>query len=187
MLLGAFAAAAGFEHFASVAADVGDFFDEAAALLGAEAQDFVDEALAHEGVAAGAEAAVLEEFLDFAEADGASVEAEFGFAVAVDAALDFDFGGFDAEPGVCVVEAEADFGEAGWGALGGAGEDHVVESFDAEGAVCAFADHPAEGVHDVGFAGAVRSDDGGHAAVEAEFGAVAEGFVAADFDAAEAH
>ena len=129
----------------------------------------------------------MEQLLNFAQPHGAAVEPEFRLAVAVDAALHLNLGGLQLQPAVLVIQPQAHFSKPGRGARGGAGEDHVVQPPDAQAAVRALADHPAQRVHDVRFAGAVGPDDCGQPAVEAQFGAVAERLVAADFDAAEAH
>ena len=56
-----------------------------------------------------------------------------------------------------VVDREADLGPAQRRALGGAGEDDVVHLLRAHRRRGLGAEHPADGVDDVGLAGAVRA------------------------------
>src|SRR5690606_13707441 len=79
----------------------------------------------------------------------------------------------------------------------GAGENHIFALLAPERLGRLLADRPADGVGDVGFAGAVRADDGGDTALAAgrdvafrqEFQArlLGEGLEAVDFEALEIH
>ena len=77
------------------------------------------------------------------------------------------------------------------------GEGEFVEGFAAlpfdskfaaaEGFGGLFAEDPADGVGDVGFAAAVGADDSGDAGVEAEFGGIGEGFEAVERECLKIH
>ena len=61
-------------------------------------------------------------------------------------------------------------------------EDAIRHALGAERLVALLAEHPGDGVHDVGFAAAVGPDDAGRAgAAECDHGALAERFKANDF------
>ena len=85
--------------------------------------------------------------------------------------------------GFWIDENHGDGGHAqGFSGLG-AGENHVFHAGAAEGFGGLLAEDPADGVTQVGFAASVGTDDCGDTApVEPEFGAVAEGFEALEFD-----
>ena len=81
-----------------------------------------------------------------------------------------------------VHQGHGDVGHAQRLAVARAGEDHVFHAGAAQGSGGLFAEHPTDGVADVGLAAAVRTDDGGDAfSVEAEFGALAERFESLHF------
>ena len=66
------------------------------------------------------------------------------------------------------------------------GEDHVFHPRAAQALRGLLAQHPTDGVAEVGLAAAVRSHDGGDAgAVEPHFGFVEEGFEALNLDSLE--
>ena len=90
----------------------------------------------------------------------------------MDAAGDGDFGEIeidarsDSVSGSTLGERHADLGEVDGFAAIGAVEDHIGHLAAAQGLGGLFAEHPADGVGDVGFAAAVRTDNGGHARQE---------------------
>ena len=88
--------------------------------------------------------------------------------------LNFDFGGrVGVAVGFRVDQGQRDFGHAGGLAVAGAGEDNVFHASAAQGLGGLLAEHPRDGVGDVGLAAAVGADDGRHTvSVELEFGAV---------------
>jgi hypothetical protein len=83
--------------------------------------------------------------------------------------------GVGAVVGFRVDQGERHFGHTCRFAVAGAGEDHIFHACAAQGLGRLLAQHPGDGVGNIGLAAAVGADDGGHAVpVELEFGAVAE-------------
>jgi hypothetical protein len=74
-----------------------------------------------------------------------------------------------------VFHGNGDLGQSHRRPLGGAIEDAVGHALCAKGLVALFAEHPADGVNDVGLSAAVGSDDTGRAvAAEGDYSALAE-------------
>ena len=85
-----------------------------------------------------------------------------------------------------VDQRQRDFGHARRLALAGAGEDDVFHLDAAQSLSGLLAQHPRDGVGDVGLAAAVGADDDGDAlAGELHFGAIAERFEAENLDFAK--
>ncbi len=99
-------------------------------------------------------------------------------AVAGGAAGERHFGVVNGQPVVFVIKSDGDGCHAGAGALGRAGEDHVFGFVGAQQGVRLLAQHPAQGVGNVGFARAVGAHNGGNPRPKLKAGAVGEGFVA---------
>ena len=180
--LGVFEFAEGFLFLAFVFGDAGGFLEDGAAFFGFGGEDLVDLALGHDRVGGAADAGVHEEVMDVAEAAEGAVEAVFGAAIAEDAAGDGDLVEVDFEGFLAIGHGEGDFGHAEGFAFFGAVEDDVRHFAAAEGFGGGFAEDPADGVDDVGFAAAVGADDAGDALVEFEGGFVREGLEAVDFE-----
>src|SRR6185436_18620095 len=66
-------------------------------------------------------------------------------------------------------------------------EDDVRHFVATEGLGGGLAEHPADGIHDVGFAAAIRADDAGHALMEFKGGLVRKGLEAVDVESFEIH
>src|SRR5690606_37560334 len=100
---------------------------------------------------------------------------------------DLDLVEGNGEPSVLVGEAERDFGAVERPALLRPLEDRLLHlgASDRRGAL--LAEHPADGVADVGFPAAVRSDDGGDAVVESEFGPISERLETVEMETAKLH
>ena len=149
--------------------DARGFFEDRAAIFGVGAEDLVDLALGHERVARTADARVHEQALDVAESAGRLVNEVLAVAVAVDAAGDGDLGEIEIDAGkgqgrrVDLGKGHTDLGEIDGLAAVGAIEDHIGHLAAAQRLSRLFAEHPADGVGDVGFAAAVRTDNGGYA------------------------
>ena len=83
-----------------------------------------------------------------------------------------------------IDQRHGDGGQTQGLAVAGAGEDDVFHAGAAQAFRRLFAEHPTDGIAQVGFATAVGPDDGSDAAaIEAELRAVTEGFEALQFDA----
>src|SRR5690606_3784788 len=167
--------------------DAGGLFEDGAALLGVGGEDLVDLALGHDRVGRAADAGVHEELLDVLQATGLAVEEVFAAAVAINAAHDLYLVKFAAELLFAVGEQEGNLAHLGGFAGVGALEDDVLHLATAQGFGGLFAEHPADGVGDVGLAAAVGADDGGDAGFKAEGRGVGEGFKAVEFERLEIH
>ena len=167
--------------------DAGGFFEDSAAVFGFGREEHVDLALGHDGVGGAADAGAGEEVVDVFEAADGAVDAVFGAAIAEDAAADGDFVVVDAEGLLTIGHGEDDFGHADGLAFVGAVEDDVGHFIAAEGFGGGFAEDPADGVDDVGFAAAIGADDAGDAFVEVKLGFVSEGLEAVDEEGLEVH
>ena len=88
---------------------------------------------------------------------------------------------------VRVVERQGDLGEAHGGHALRALEDDVQHLLAAHGLVGEGAEHPLDGVDDVGFAAAVRADDARDPGAKVERRAVGEGFKTAHLELLELH
>src|SRR5262249_35345829 len=103
-----------------------------------------------------------------------------GIFLRVHYAFDDEAGGFGEGR---IFEGDSDFGEAHRWALDGAIKDAIAHATGAEAFVALFTENPGDGVHDVGLAAAVGTDDaGGAGAAKRNDGAFAERFKAGDFD-----
>ncbi|OQB95849.1 MAG: hypothetical protein BWX86_01052 [Verrucomicrobia bacterium ADurb.Bin122] len=148
--------------------DAGGFFEDGAALLGFGGKDLVDLALRHDRVAGPADAGVHEQLLDVLQAARLAVEEVLALPVAVHAAHDLDLVKLAAELLLAIGQEQRDFAQlrrfAGVGAL----ENDVLHLAAAQGLGALFAQHPADGVGDVGLAAAIGTDDGGDAGFETQ-------------------
>ncbi len=145
------------------------------AALGGE--DLVDPPLADDGVALLAHAGVQEELRHVLQPDGLAVDVVLALAAAVVAPghghLGLLHGGEDVG---AVVDDQRHLGKARLGPLGGAAEDDVLHLGAPEALGALLAHDPADGVRDVGLAGAVGSHDGGDVLAEVQRGLIGERF-----------
>ena len=167
--------------------DAGRFFEHRAPVFRAGAEDQVDLALLHDRVGAAADAGIGEERLDIAQPADRLVEEILGVAVAKDAPGDAHLVPVDAELLLAVGEGQRDFGKADRLARIRAAENDVGHFAAAQRFGRLLAEHPADGIEDVGFAAAVRPDDGGDAFVEIEDRFVGERLEADELKRLEMH
>ena len=85
------------------------------------------------------------------------------------------------------AESQADFGGAGRLARVAAAEDDVFHLLAAEALGALLAKHPRDRVGDVALAAPVGADNGRHALIEGELGAIGKGFEAGNLKAFEPH
>ena len=159
------------------AGDAGGVLQHAAALLGLGVDELADLALANECWRAGAGGGVLEQDAHVAGAHLAAVDAEGGAGVALDAARHLDHVvavvlGRRLAPGI--VDEDRHFRRVAGGALGRAGEDHVVHGGGAHALVGGLAHHPAQRFEQVRLAAAVGPDDAGEAFLDRKLGRLDE-------------
>ena len=197
VLLGAFQLGFGQPLARLELGDAGGFFDHRAAVLRLGAEDLPDAPLLDDGVALRPQAGAHEDVLDVAQARGAAVDQVFAFAGTEQAPRDGDLAGaawagrpppLDLVRCVFLVnfgihQGHGHVGHAERLAVAGAGENHVFHAGAAQALGRLFAEHPTDGIADVGLAAAVRTDDGGDALpVEAQLGALAKALESLQFD-----
>ncbi len=171
----------------AVLEDARRLLDEGAAAHRVGVQDGVELALADDDVHLPADAGVGQEFLDVQEAAGVAVDLVLAAAVAEHDPRDGDLGVLDGQRPVGVVDGQRHLGPAERRAARGAGEDDVLHLAAAQRLGALFAHDPAERVHDVGLARAVRSDDAGDAGLEPERGRRGERFEPAQGQGLQVH
>ena len=168
----------------------GGFFDVGAQFFGAGFDDAGNHALFDHGVAARADAGAEEKVGDVAAAHLLAVDVVAGFTLAGELAADADFAVLPPcalQAAVGIAEHELHGGAGGGAAGGGAVENHVLHALAAQLFGRGFAQHPAHGVDNVGFAAAVGPDYGHQLAGHVDGGGVGERFEAGKFDVGEAH
>ena len=170
------------------AGDAGGLLQHLPAVLGPGADQRRDLALADHAGGAGAGAEVGEHRRHVAPAHLAPVDAIAGALATLDAADDLQLrhlgiGGRGEAGGI--FQPERDLGMGARGAGAGAGEDHVVHPGAAHGAGVGFAHGPAQRLHDIGLAAAVRADDAGQPGQDLDRLRLGEGFEAGDAQAGE--
>ena len=172
----------------AVFGDAGGFLKNFPPLGGFGAHDLGDTALAHDGVAVAPQAGVQQQFVHILEADVLAVDGILADAAAVVPAADGNFLGVHFQPVVAVVDGQRD-GCVAHGPAGlGAAEDDVLHlAGTAELLGAGLAQHPADGVRDVGLAGAVGPHDAGDPGADGDAGAVREGLEPLDFQFFQAH
>ena len=185
--LGVFEFAQRFLFLALELRDAGGLLEHRAAFFRLGGEDLVDLALRHDRVGGAADAGVHEHVMDVLEAAERVVDPVFRVAVAEHPAGDGDFVEIDFERSFAIGHRQGDFRHAERLAFFGAVENDVGHFTAAQGLGGGFAEHPADGIDDVGFAAAVGTDDAGDAFGEFKDGLVREGLEAVDFQSFEIH
>ena len=158
--------------------DAGGFFKNRAPIFRARAQDHVDLALLHHRVGRTRHAGIGEEILDIAQTAGCFVEQIFRIAVAIDAACHAHIVPIDIQLRRAIGKGERDLSEAEWFARIGAVKNDVGHFAAAQRFGRLLAEYPANGIEQVGFAAAIRADDGSDAFVKIENGFIGKRFEA---------
>jgi hypothetical protein len=154
----------------AVLEDTGGLLDEGAAAHRVGVQDGVELALADDDVHLPADTGVGQQFLDVQQTAGVTVDLVLAAAVAEHRPRDGDLGVLDGQGPVGVVDGQGDLGAAQGRAARGAGEDDVLHLAAAQRLCALFAHDPAQRVHDIGLARAVRADHAGDPRFEPERG-----------------
>ena len=160
-------------------AEAGGLLDQAAALVGPRQQHLVDGALGDDAVQLAPEARLGQQVAHVETAHRLAVEQVVAVAGAVEPAHDRELVARHAHAPVAVVEQELDLADAARRVLLGAREEHVLLALGAQLARRLRGHGPLQRIGDVGLAGAVRPDDDGHAALEAQLERIAERLEAA--------
>ena len=184
---GVFQFAEGFFFVLFELGDAGCFFEDRAAFFGLGRKDLVNLTLRHDGVSGATNAGVHEELVHVAEAAGFVVDAVLRFAIAEDAAGDGHFVELGFEGDFAIGHGHDHFGHAVGLAAVGAVEDDVGHFATAKSFGGSFAEDPADGVDDIGFAAAIGTDDAGNAGVEFEMSFIGERLEALDIEGFEVH
>ena len=154
------------------------FFEEYAQFLRLGLDDPRDHALFDDGIGARAHPGAEEDVGDVLAAHRLVVDVVAGIAVALQHALDGDFGvgrPLPADLAQRVVEHQLDAGARHRLARAGAVEDHVLHGFAAQSRGARLAQHPAQSVDDVGLAAAVGADDAHKLPGQRDMGGIDEG------------
>ncbi len=190
VLVGAPDTGLGFTTALLVFGDAGGLFDEVAQIFGTRLDQFGDHPLLDDRIAARAQPGAEEDIGDIPAPALGTVEVIRILRVAGDLAADGNLRvrGVLAHQGtVAVVEDQLDAGLADRLATGGAIENDVGHRLAAQILGRALTHHPAHGIDNVGFATAVRADDGRHVAGEIDGGGVDERLEPGQLDRFEPH
>ena len=161
--------------------DAGGLLEDLPALAAFGGEDLVDLTLADNGVALLAHAGVHEQLRHILQSDGLAVDVIFALPAAVIAAGDGDLrflhGG---ENMLRVVNDQRHLGKSHLGPLGGAAENDILHFGTPKALAALLAHDPADGVGNVGFAGAIGAHDGGDILAKVQDRLIREGFEALD-------
>ena len=168
--------------------NAGGLLEHLPALAGLDGQNLVNFALADDGIALPTHAGVHEQLVHVLQTAGLLVDVIFALTAAVvppgHRHLRLVPGG---ENVLGVVDDQRHLGKAHLVALLGAAEDDVLHLGATELAAVLLAHDPADGVRDVGLAGAVGTHDGGDVLAEVEHGFLREGLKSLDFQGLDIH
>src|SRR5262249_55432136 len=145
------------------AADAGRLLDQRPALSGSGLDDGVDVVLGDDAVPGLGQARRPQQPRDVAEAHAGAVEAVLAVGAAGHPAADLDLGVLHLEAAGLVVEGDVHRGHAQLRPSRTPVVDHLLHAGAAQLTRVGLAQHPADGVDEVGLAAAVGADDGGDA------------------------
>ena len=185
--LGVFELAEGLLFLRLELCDAGSLLEDRAAVFWAVAQNLIDLALLHDRVGAAAHAGVHEELVDIAQAAGGFDNKILALTISIHTASDADFVPLGAELLFALGEGHGDLGHSKRRATIRAAENDIRHLSAPQGFGRLLAEHPADGVEDIGFATSIRADDGRDAPVEVEDGFCGEGFETDDFQRLQIH
>ena len=158
-----------------------------AALLRAACQDGVQLSLADDGVRVLAEAGVVQDVRDVAQARRRAVDEVLRLPGAVHPARDRDLGEVDRQRAVRVVQHDRDLGQADGLPAGRPREDHVLHRLAAQHLRALLAQHPQDRVRYVRLAAAVWPDHDREAGVEHQLRLVREGLESLERERLQIH
>ena len=165
----------------AVLGDAGGLLKDLPPVAALGGEDLVDLPLADDGVALLAHAGIQKELRHVLQPDGLAVDVVLALAAAVVAPghghLSFLHGGEDVG---AVIDDQRHLGKARPGPLGGAAEDDVFHLGSPEALGALLTHDPADGVRDIGLAGAVWAHDGGDVLTEVQRGLIREGLESLD-------
>ncbi len=156
----------------AVLQDPGGFFDDAATIFGPRVQDRIELTLPDDDVLLATDATVGEHLLNIEQAARRAVDRVLGVAAAEERPSDRDLGELDRQQIRTVVDGERHLGATERGTIRRAREDDVVHLPAAQGARALGAQHPSNGIDQVGFAGPIGTDHDHDAGFELEHGLI---------------
>ena len=162
--------------------DAGGLLEDGAAIPARGDEQRVDAALLDHAVGLRRRTRSGEQLADVAEARDGTVDEVFAFAAAVHPPGDLHVVGVERQLAGRIVEHERRLGGVERLARDRSGENHVGHVAAAQAADRLLAQHPLEGVDDVGFARTVRPDDDRDALGKLEAGPVGEALEAEQFE-----
>ena len=182
VLVGVFQFVKRFLFLALVFRDAGGFLENEAAVFGFARKNLRDVALRQNAVTGAAHACAHEQLLDVLEPARCAIDEILAAAVAENPACDRDLVVSHLDPRraqvflVHVAQRQRHFGHAHRFASVRAGENHIGHFAAAQCLGRLFAEHPTDGVGDIGFAAPVRADDGSHTGLKVQRSFVRKGF-----------
>jgi hypothetical protein len=165
---------------ALVLRDTGGFFEDHAALFGLRGKDLVDLTLRHDRVGGAADAGVHEQVMDVLQTAERAIDAVLRLAVAENPAGQRDLIVIHLQGLLAVGHGQRHLGHPQRLAALGAVEDDIGHFTAAQRLGGGLSEHPADGVHHVRLAAAIRAHDAGDALVELDARLVREGLEAVD-------
>ena len=167
ILLGIFELAERFFFLMLVLADPGRFLKNRPPVVRMGAEDLVNLTLRHHGIAGPANAGIHEHLLNIAQPTGGFIDEIFAGPIPINAAGHGNLRKIDVHPRqrnelrVHISKGQVDFRQTDGFAPLGPIENDVGHFGAAEGLGRLFAQHPTDGIGDVGFAAPVRADNRG--------------------------
>ena len=156
--------------------DTGGLFKNLAPVGTLDRQNLVDAALSDDRIAVPSQTGIHEQLMDVLQSNSLAVEEKVALSAAVVSAGDHDLAVFHRQTTVGIVHHQRDLTEAQRISPGGTAEDYVLHLAAAEGLGTLLAQHPADGIHDVGLAAAVGANDSRDAPSELHDGFVRKRF-----------
>ena len=180
IVLGGAEAALGFIAFIAVTGDAGGFLEDFPTLTAFDSQNLVDTALANDGVTLPAQAGIHQEFVHILQPHRFFVDEKLTFPRTVIAAGHGHLIIIQRKAVVSIVHGEGHLTIAQGTAALGAAENHILHPAAPQVTGGLFAQHPADGVHQVGLARAIGSHNSGDPAAEIQPRLIGKGFKALD-------
>ena len=161
-------------------------FQQAAAFFRPQLQHLVHHPLPDEGISPFGQTRLGQQLLDIPQTHPAPVEENLTPAFPVHASGQGHFGEVHREPAVFVVENHRHLGHAGPGPALGSRENQVLHPPRPKQAQGGLAQHPPQGVHNIGLSRAVGAYNGRQAVAKDQLGRAGEAFEAVEFDGLQA-
>jgi hypothetical protein len=163
------------------------FLKHRAAFLRLRRQDLIDLSLRHDRIRRAADAGVHQHVVDVLEPAQRAVDPVLGTTVPEHPAGDRNLVVIHLQRLLAVRHRQRDLRHAQRLAFLGAVENDVRHLAAPQCLRRGLAEHPADRIHDVGLAAAVRPDDARHALCKLEYGLVRKGLEAVDFNGLQIH